>query len=252
MARVDLWIWIFIVGLGAAFPLAAATAVYRTSGENRVRSAAVVGGAMAGWLLLVLALAAAGVFRAEEGATVPLIGAAVAVPITAGILLSRSRRVREAVASMPQSWLLAAQAPRVLGVTFLVLYAQGKLPGHFALGAGIGDIAVGVLAPVAAWYYARRSPGAKGVAVAFNLAGLTDLVVAIGTGFLSAPSALQMFVTEPSTELMTVLPMVVIPTFLLPTFLFVHLLSLGKLAAERGTGARTIPGGPGAAIHGTG
>lgn len=240
MGTVDLWIWILIGGMSAAVPLAAATAVYRTSGAKRVRTAAIVGGAFGGWLLLVAALGGAGILRVADGGALPLIAPAVAIPISAGILLSRSQRVVDAMTAIPQTWLLAAQAPRVLGVTFLVLYAQGKLPGHFALSAGIGDILVGLAALPVAWYFARRSPGASGVAVGFNLVGLADLVLAIGTGFLSAPGPVRLFVTDPSTELMTVLPMVLVPAFLVPSLVFVHVLSLRKLLSARTAGAGPI------------
>ena len=47
---------------------------------------------------------------------------------------------------MAQRQLVALQFSRVLGVTFLVLYAVGQLPGIFALPAGCGDVMVGLAA----------------------------------------------------------------------------------------------------------
>jgi hypothetical protein len=52
--------------------------------------------------------------------------------------------------AIPQSWLIGIQLYRVLGVIFRLLKAQGRLPSLFALPAGAGDVAVGLLAPVGA------------------------------------------------------------------------------------------------------
>jgi hypothetical protein len=47
------------------------------------------------------------------------------------------------------------QTLRVVGVAFLVVLALGKLPAGFAIPAGLGDIAVGVAAPLVARRLAR-------------------------------------------------------------------------------------------------
>lgn len=241
MPEVDAWIWVLIVGIAVAVPVAAGVAVYRTAPDGRLRGAVAVGAALGAWLVAVLVLGGANVFRADADAQVPLIGAAVGVPVVAGILLARSQSVQRLAGSIPQTWLLSAQAPRVLGVVFLVLWSQGKLPGHFALGAGLGDIAVGVAGPLVAWVYSRRSTLSRKVALAYNMIGITDLVFAVGTGFLSAPSPLRLFLTEPSTQVMTVLPMVLVPAFLVPTFLFIHLVSIAKLTRQPAVGVAGSP-----------
>ena len=43
---------------------------------------------------------------------------------------------------------MSIQVYRALGLIFLVLYAEGRLPGAFALPAGCGDVLVGLLAPI--------------------------------------------------------------------------------------------------------
>jgi len=50
------------------------------------------------------------------------------------------------IAALAQSQLVAFQFYRVLGVTFLVLYAAGQLPGILALPAGWGDVMVDLTA----------------------------------------------------------------------------------------------------------
>jgi hypothetical protein len=203
--------------------------------ESRVKTAAMVALIAGGWLAVWFTLAAAQVFRANADAPIQVIALGVAIPIIAGfLLLRRSSSFRKLLAVVPQPWLLAAQFPRVLGVSFLVLMGQGKLPAEFAIPAGWGDILIGVLGPVVAYLYATSGAGSRGLAFAFNIAGIADLAIAVGTGFLAAPSPFRVLLTSPTTELMTVLPTVLIPIFLVPTFLMLHVFSLHKLLTERG------------------
>ena len=99
---------------------------------------------------------------------------------------------------MPQSWLIGVQLYRALGVIFLILYATDKLPGLFAWPAGLGDVLVGVLAPVVAIAYARAPDRNTDLVFAWNLFGLADLIVAVTTGFLTSPSALPIVRLRPA------------------------------------------------------
>ena len=51
----------------------------------------------------------------------------------------------------------------------------------------------------------------------------------VTTGFMTAPSLLQPIPVEPSSDLMTVLPMVLIPVYLVPLSIVLHIASLAKL-----------------------
>lgn len=240
MPSVDAWIWVEIIGISVLVVIGLATGAHVASGrsglslESRVKPAAIVALVAGGWLAVWFTLATAQVFRADSESPIQAIAPGVGIPLVAGFLmLWRSSSFRKLLAAVPQPWLLAAQFPRVLGVTFLVLMAQGKLPEEFAIPAGWGDILIGVLGPVVAYVYATSRAGSRGLAFAFNIAGIADLVIAVGTGFLAAPSPFRLLLTTPSTELMTVLPTVLIPIFLVPTFLMLHVFSLHKLLAER-------------------
>jgi hypothetical protein len=68
-----------------------------------------------------------------------------------------------------QPWIIGVQLYRVLGAIFLILYAADKMPGLFAWPAGIGDIIVGLLAPVVALAYARDPRRNAGLVTAWNL-----------------------------------------------------------------------------------
>jgi hypothetical protein len=147
-----------------------------------------------------------------------------------GIMLFRwwtiLRRVIEAV---PQQWIVGVQFYRILGLIFLVLYAQGRMPGAFAWPAGVGDIIVGLAAPVVGMAYAHRWRNATGWLRAWNLFGIADLVIALTTGFLTSPSRLQMLALNQPNELVSAFPLVMIPVFLVPLSILLHLASLQKL-----------------------
>ena len=153
------------------------------------------------------------------------------------MLIWRSSTVSRIIDAVPQEWLVAVQLYRALGVIFLVLYFSGKIPGLFAWPAGLGDIAVGLLAPVVALAYARDPLANAGTVQMWNLFGIADLIVAVSTGFLTSPSPLQLFAFDNPNELPTVFPLVLVPVYLVPLSIVLHLASLTKL---RRTALRTI------------
>jgi hypothetical protein len=182
------------------------------------------------WFGAALALAWFEVFRAAPD-RIPTIQFGVFLPIVVGIALWLAPGVRRTVEAVPQSWIVGVQLYRVLGLIFLVLYASGKLPGAFALPAGIGDVATGLLAPVVALGYARRRPGAERRVLAWNVFGLLDLVVAVTMGFLTSPSPLQLISLDAPNQLTTAFPLVMVPVFAVPLSVLLHLASLAKLRA---------------------
>jgi hypothetical protein len=212
-----------IYGLNRALGDAAWPAIERT---RAVRISAAI---LVGWLAVTVALAALGIYHVDAGA-IPTIQYGILLPILIGILLIwRSEAAKRIIDAVPQEWLVGVQLYRALGVIFLILYATGKLPGLFAWPAGVGDIAIGLLAPVVGFAYARAPRGAAGLVRAWNVFGILDLVVAVGTGFVTAPSLFQPIEVQPNSELMSVLPMVLIPVYLVPLSIVLHLASLAKL-----------------------
>jgi hypothetical protein len=77
--------------------------------------------------------------------------------------------------------------------------------------------------------YARRLRGSTGLVRAWNVLGLTDLAVAVTTGFLSSPSPIQSLAFDNPNTLITAFPLVMIPVFLVPLAVLLHLASLAKL-----------------------
>jgi hypothetical protein len=181
------------------------------------------------WLLATLSLCWIGIYRGVAG-RIPTIQYGVLIPIVAGIALFwRWDTLKRALEAVPLQWIVTVQVYRALGVTFLVLYAAGHLPGEFALPAGVGDTIVGLLAPVVGLAYARGSRGASGYVRAWNLFGISDLVVALTMGVLTSPSPLQRFAFSAPNELVGAFPLAMIPVFMVPLSILLHLAVLKKL-----------------------
>jgi hypothetical protein len=197
---------------------------------DRVRTVSIFGIVLFAWLVLALFLGRQGIFRSALNQQVPYIALAIGIPILVGALLIRgSKQVRRIIAAVAQSQLVAFQFYRVLGVTFLVLYAAGQLPGIFALPAGCGDVMIGLTALMVG-ARAARSDNDQLVTL-WNWLGISDLVVAVATGFLSAPSRFQIFSLDAPNVLIGSFPLVMVPIFAVPLSIVLHLASLSKIRA---------------------
>jgi hypothetical protein len=160
----------------------------------------------------------------QAGIGTPGLGVGVIGPVVVLLVFGLgTERGREAVKRVPLASLIGVHALRVIGILFVLLYAAKRLPAPFAPVAGWGDVAIGVTAiPLALLTRdERRAP--KGLIFAWNVLGLTDLVVAVMLGAASAPGPLQVFQGGPSSAIMTSLPWLLIPGFLVPLLAFVHL-----------------------------
>jgi hypothetical protein len=165
-----------------------------------------------------------------HGTQVPTIQYGILIPIVAGIILFlKWRTLKRVVEAVPQQWLVGVQVYRTLGVIFLVLYAGARLPGLFALPAGVGDVSVGLLALWIGITHTRKGPHSTTLLRRWNLFGIADLTVAVTMGFLTSPSPLQIFALDAPNELITQFPLVMIPVFAVPLSILLHLASLQKL-----------------------
>jgi hypothetical protein len=195
---------------------------------------------LVGWFAIAVALALAGVYSSATS-RIPTIQFGIAIPILIGCLMIwRWPAVSRLIDAVPRHWVIAIQFYRVEGLTFLVLFAAGLLPGLFALPAGLGDVAVGLLAAAIGIGAARGRPLNPRTVLRWNLLGIADLIVALSTGFLTAPSAFQMFAFERPNVLISTFPLVLIPTFLVPLAILLHIISLIQLgrAGARAGGSR--------------
>jgi hypothetical protein len=188
---------------------------------------AVVSILLALWFGLVVALGLNGAFTRPPGEPPLTILIGVSVPVAVFLLAYAAlpgfqtfvRHIDLSLATAVQSW-------RFAGFGFLALYRYNVLPGSFAWPAGLGDIAIGLTAPWVARALVRRPEfAASRTFVIWNLLGILDLIVAVGSG-----GANSFFATgvpgEVTTRPMSELPLVLIPAFAVPLFIMLHLAAL--------------------------
>lgn len=185
---------------------------------------------VASWAVVVFILGWNGMFEARPYAYFPFIALGITVPLLGGYLfLSRSFSLNRVLDQVPQRWLVSVQLYRALGVIFLILYSANMLPGVFAMPAGIGDLLVGISAPLVAYACAMGYRRSCLVTFLWNLFGIADLVLAVILGFLSSPGPFQLLALKNPNVMITSFPLVLIPTFDVPLSLVLHLASLKKL-----------------------
>jgi hypothetical protein len=195
-----------------------------------------IAAALAGWFGLVLAAGATGAFTVQQGIGTAGIGLAVVVPVVVLSLLTLGNaRVRDLIGRTPLFGLVAVQSLRVIGVSFVVLYAARRLPAPFAPIAGWGDVAVGLLAMLLLLRLTRKQATIpRGPLLLWNVLGVADLVTAVFLGATSSPGPIQIFHGQTNSAGMAMLPWILIPCFLVPAFLFLHLCTFYRLR-------RTLP-----------
>jgi hypothetical protein len=179
------------------------------------------------WGLLVAAIASTRILPTLPRLAVPLIVATLTASLT--LAAFRVRWLREAVRAIGVRGILAAHIVRFTGFYFIWLYTQGRMPVEFAYRAGWGDIvaAIGAVA-LLLW---RRGPWFWRALTAWNIIGLADLVLAVGTGsWLSA--------TRPGSmiEIVT-LPLALVPLWFVPVLLSSHLVLFHWILVQRRSGA---------------
>ena len=199
--------------------------------SNSVRQRGLVAAALVGWFSLVLAAGATGALARPIGPGIPGVGVAVVIPIIVlALLVLGTVRGRELVRRAPLPALVGVHSVRVLGLSFVLLYAGEAAAGSVRPGRRRGDVAVGLLAIPLALLLARgRGEIPKGPIWLWNALGLADLITAVALGATSAPGPLQIFHGPPSSGIMATLPWILIPCFLVPALAFIHLCTFYRL-----------------------
>jgi hypothetical protein len=223
------YLWVIIIAGTAAFAAAACVVLYGgavRAGLGRRRAGLLAGGAavvLGGWFSATAAIAGHGWYHAplSRGPWLPIAVAGFLVTLLA---LSRIPVVARALkAPGMASRLLLPHSFRVEGVVFLLYMAFGHLPALFALPAGLGDITTGLAAALVARRLARGT--GRRAAVWFTAFGLTDLVLALTLGALTA---FVLHIT-PSGAPITELPLALIPTAVVPLLFALHITSVQAL-----------------------
>lgn len=179
------------------------------------------------WFSIVLALGAGGAFERPPGSPPLPIFIGFLLPILVFLAAFRLSSVfRRLVLALDLRIVTAVQAWRFAGLGFIALYVYQVLPGMFAWPAGLGDIAIGLSAPCLVWMLIHR-PGfeSSNSFIVWNLLGILDLLVAVGSGTLSSMLAVGV-AGEVTTGPMAQLPLVLIPAYFVPLFVALHLTAI--------------------------
>jgi hypothetical protein len=197
------------------------------------------------WAAVAWTAAINGVFRTGFS-SLPLLPAAIFLPVIVGVpLLVLSKRVGQVLDAMPETWLVALQVYRILGVQWLAYWMRGLLPTVFAWPAGMGDVLTGLFALQAAIAVAADTAWGRRVAIYWNIFGLADFVIAITLGMIASPGQFQLIVPDVSGVGVDAFPNVLTPAFVVPSSILLHVLSIRQLlrrgraeAAPRSSSAR--------------
>jgi hypothetical protein len=234
----------YVVLIGSALSLAAifyginkALTEASWPGSERRRAVTLSAAILLGWFAVAIGLSGSGFYHVTANG-IPTVQYGLFLPIVAGVVLIwRSELARRILDAVPQPWIVGVQFYRALGVVFLTLYTAGKFPALFALPAGLGDVAVGLSAPFVALAYARNRHENEGAVRAWNILGILDLTVAVTMGFLTSPSAIAPIAVHPTSELITMMPMVMIAVYMVPLSIMLHIASLVKLHRDEASEA---------------
>jgi hypothetical protein len=174
------------------------------------------------WFLAAVTVGLTGVFHRVPAQIVGITNAALIVVCLVSLYSIPS--LRTWVTSTSLRPLVLYHVVRFVGIVFLVLHAAGKIPAEFAIKAGWGDIAVAVTAPIVAYFSLPvNSQGRWTAALAWNVFGLAEIVLVLGTGNrLGLANYEQMaWITE--------FPLSLLPTFVVPLIVVTHVAMILRL-----------------------
>jgi hypothetical protein len=232
------YLWAITIAGIIAIPAATCVVLYGgavRASLDRGRAALLAGGAavvLGGWFGASAVIAGHGWYHTRLGHGVPWLPVAVVGFLGTLLALRRIPLVARALAApgMVNRLELPHSFRPVEGMAFLATMALGHLPALFALPAGLGDIAAGIAAPMVASSLAQG--GGRRAALWFNAFGMTDLVVALTLGALTA---YQLINVSPSGAPISALPLALIPTAAVPLLFALHITSVSALVRARRT-----------------
>ncbi|HTZ30800.1 MAG TPA: hypothetical protein VMC83_42825 [Streptosporangiaceae bacterium] len=227
------YLWAITIAGMITIPAATSVLLYagaQRAGQGRAR-AALLGAAAAivlgGWFTASAVIAQHGWYHTQIGHGVPWMPVAVTGFLATLLALSQTPAVKRALTApgmasrteLPHTFRVFA------GMAFLIAMALGHLPALLALPAGLGDIATGIAAPLAARNIAHGTGRRAGLWL--NAFGFTDLVNALTLGALTG---FQLVHVSPAATAILEFPLALIPTAAVPLLLALHITNLRTLA----------------------
>ena len=174
------------------------------------------------WTSVVWTASIAGWISYHPGDLIPRFVIPLMVPVIVGLIALANRTFRTILDHTPLATLVGVQAFRLAGFAFLIVANIGMLPTVFASG-GVGDIATGILAILAAGLIAKRAKGSSTAFWAFNAVGLLDL---LNVAFLLLMYYPIWSDAIPSSAVAADFSLVMIPAIAAPAALLLHAYSI--------------------------
>jgi hypothetical protein len=198
----------------------------RVHGERGRRAAAVAGAVIGTWLALALL---ATFVPAIGGSIVSIPGlqpALLAGIVSALTWAAFTPAFRRAFDGVPWESVLSFFYWRaVFGALLLAAYAAGRLPAGFGVPAGLGDLAVTLLAVALLAFKDHSGDPPRGALLAWSALGLLDLVVVLFLGItVLRPWIAARGLAGPNFGLLL---------FAVPLFMALHICIFGRLWRER-------------------
>lgn len=115
------------------------------------------------------------------------------------------------------------------------LFSTGVIDRRMTFAGANADIAVGLSAPLLAFFMQRQNrwqPGLRRWLLAWNVLGLGLLLNVVMIAVLSMPLPFQVFTTEPANRFIAQFPFIGLPTLMVPLALMAHIVSLRRALAQ--------------------
>jgi hypothetical protein len=169
------------------------------------------------WLAAAIALGAAGIIAS----LIPPWPQVILAGLTAALIAAYtwSTVFRGFIQSVPTPTLIAFHLVRFVGLYFLWLYGQGRLPFAFAVPGGWGDFATAT----AALLLLIIGPRSPRTLLTWNLFGFIDIL------FVVANAARLAMANPGSMAELLRLPLSLLPTFIVPLIIFTHIVIFLRL-----------------------
>ncbi len=157
----------------------------------------------------------------------PLAIPAIVLGLTILLVLAYRRiaPLRTWIDSLDLRTLVFLHVIRFVGIYFLVLGQRGVLPQRLALPAGVGDVAVAILALGVALYPFSESTRRRAIYY-WNIFGLVAILLVVSSVARTALSGSR------ELAVFAELPLSLFPTFLVPLIIASHLAIFRRLADE--------------------
>jgi hypothetical protein len=184
------------------------------------------------WLLAAIIAGASGLFRHLQP---PLPQAVLLGFVVAQLLVfAFSPGFRNWCLSVDVKALALFHLTRFVGIYFLILYSQGRLPYDFAVPGGWGDIATAAAVVILVLFVKPSGKAGWSLYLLWNLFGFIDILFVVMT-------AARLAFSEPGSmsELLK-LPLNLLLTFVVPVIIFTHIVIFIRLFKSGNRGYQHI------------